>query len=115
MPASTPKADKPKRKAPKTAWKPGQSGNPGGRKPTHPELRALLLEHAPEAIRRLAYIVQYGSEKESRMAAEGIIDRAGLKGFSIEPDNHAFVGADGKPLEQFVVKFVRPGDDEGKK
>lgn len=32
-PASTNRADKskPKRKAPKTAWKPGQSGNPAGR------------------------------------------------------------------------------------
>lgn len=31
MSENTGKADKPKRKAPPTAWKPGQSGNPGGR------------------------------------------------------------------------------------
>ena len=32
--AITQKSDKPKRKAPKTAWKPGQSGNPTGRPKT---------------------------------------------------------------------------------
>ena len=101
-----------KGKAPPHAWKPGQSGNPGGRPKTHAELRALLLDHAPDAIRKLAEIMAGDSVKEARMAAEGIIDRAGLKGYSVEPDSHAFVGADGKPLEAFVVRFVRPEDDK---
>lgn len=42
MSANTPKT----RRAPRTAWKPGQSGNPAGR----PKLHALVRERAAKAV-----------------------------------------------------------------
>lgn len=45
---STPKAHK--RRAPKTAWKPGQSGNPGGRPKTDPELVEAFRERTEKAV-----------------------------------------------------------------
>lgn len=49
-PENTPKSD---RKAPKTAWKPGQSGNPGGRPRVREEIReraqAAVTEHVIDA------------------------------------------------------------------
>lgn len=42
----TPSTDKPKRKAPRSAWKPGQSGNPGGRKRNTESISYWLSEFA---------------------------------------------------------------------
>ena len=43
-PASTTKAEKPKRKTPPTAWKPGQSGNPAGRKKDEHSWKQVIAE-----------------------------------------------------------------------
>ena len=42
-----------KRKAPKTAWKKGQSGNPGGRPKEVAQVKALARQHCEEAIQTL--------------------------------------------------------------
>jgi len=42
-----------KRKAPRSAWKPGQSGNPGGRPKTDPELVEAFRERTPRALATL--------------------------------------------------------------
>ena len=47
-----------KRPAPRTAFKPGQSGNPSGRPKVLMEVVELAREHTPAAIVRLAKIVQ---------------------------------------------------------
>ena len=43
-PASTPNSGKPKRKPNKTAWKPGQSGNPSGRKRDDHSWKEVIAE-----------------------------------------------------------------------
>lgn len=82
MSENTPKADKPKpkRKAPKTAFKPGQSGNPGGRKPmtdSQREARELLAEGGPNAVRYLASVVvdKDAPTKERIAAARVFVDK----------------------------------------
>jgi hypothetical protein len=60
------------------AWKPGQSGNPGGRPAVVREVRELAQKHSAEAIETLVKIMQ--NEKaplNTRAAAAGaILDRA---------------------------------------
>lgn len=91
---------------PVAGFKPGQSGNPGGLPKSHRELRALFLDRSPEAADKLLDLMRSsGSEKIQREAAEAILDRAGLKGFAVEPDKLAVTDAEGKPLERFVVTF----------
>ena len=59
-----------KRKAPKTAWKPGQSGNPKGRKPKgfaiSERIRARVKDKDWEAIIDKAIEMASGGDKYSR-------------------------------------------------
>lgn len=79
MSQSTPKADKPKRKAPKTAFVKGQSGNPGGRKPKTEEertLEAMCKERTPEALATVLEIMRASNQDKARLsAAQYVIDR----------------------------------------
>jgi len=73
-------------------FKPGQSGNPGGLPKSHRELRALALEHSPEAIERLVTLMrQRKAPAISLGASTAILDRAGLKPFAVEPEKHDVV------------------------
>lgn len=67
------------RKAPKTAFNPGRSGNPGGRpKKTQQEfeLVAACKAKAPEALAVLMEIMSNGENEKNRMtAAQAIIER----------------------------------------
>ena len=66
-----------RRKATRTAWKPGQSGNPGGRPREVAEVRDLAREHTPKAIATLAGIMD-DAEQPARArvaAAEALLDR----------------------------------------
>lgn len=71
-------------------WKPGQSGNPSGlSKDTAGrvvEARRLALEHAPRAIATLAELLDDEDARVRIAAAEGLLDRAGLKPFATEPE-----------------------------
>ncbi len=66
-----------RRKAPRTAWKPGQSGNPGGRPKEVAEVKALACKHTQEALETLAKLMKSGTPDRTRVAAaEAILDRA---------------------------------------
>lgn len=66
-----------KRKAPRTAWKPGQSGNPGGRPKEVAEVKTLARQHTQEALETLAKLMKSGRPDRTRVAAaEAILDRA---------------------------------------
>jgi hypothetical protein len=82
MSENTPKTDKPKpkRKAPRTAFKPGQSGNPGGRPPmteSQRESKELLAEGGPVAVRYLKSVVidEAAPRKERIAAAKVFVDK----------------------------------------
>ena len=63
------------RKAPSTAWKPGQRGNPGGRPKVVAEIRELARQHGHEAIQRLVALMHSKNESVAVRAAEALLDR----------------------------------------
>jgi hypothetical protein len=59
------------------AFRPGQSGNPGGRPAGHIAIRTLAASLAPRAIRRLGWLIDHGKPDHVRaFAANAILDRA---------------------------------------
>ena len=68
---------RPKRKTPRTAFKKGQSGNPGGRPKTVHEVRELARKYTKDAIKTLVSIMRDPNEKSTARvrAAEAILDR----------------------------------------
>ena len=64
------------RKAPPHAWKPGESGNPAGRKPGTGEvarLRAAIAEHVPSLIQTLIERALSGDVGAARLLLERVI------------------------------------------
>ena len=58
-------------------FKPGQSGNPGGRPKVDKTVKALAREHTEDAVRTLAEILKNGAASESSrvQAASALLDR----------------------------------------
>lgn len=76
---ATPASSKPARKRPPTrgSWKPGQSGNPGGRPKEVAHVKELARQHTELAIRTLVEIAARGQPDRARVAAaEALLDRA---------------------------------------
>lgn len=67
------------RKAPKSAFKPGQSGNPGGRPKKTEEQRTLeemCRQRTPEALATVLGIMDKGENERNRLAAaQFVIER----------------------------------------
>ena len=64
------------KKAPTTAWKPGQSGNPKGKPPGSGELqklRAAIGEHVPEIINQLVTAARGGDIQAARLILERVL------------------------------------------
>ena len=91
-----------KRRIPHTAWKPGQSGNPGGRPKVVAEIRDLARAHGVAAIERLAALLKSSNESVALRAAEALLDRGygrAVQGASM----------DSEPIpHRVVVEFVEP-------
>lgn len=62
----------------KKLFKPGQSGNPGGRPKANPEIRELARAHTPQAVKVLVEVMSNKKAPAAArtMAANAIIDRA---------------------------------------
>lgn len=114
MPGNTVE-QKPKRKAPPSAWKPGQSGNPAGRPRVVAEIRDLARSHGPEALETLARIMRDKAARPDARAraAEALLDR----GYGRSPTTLAGEGGEG--ALEVVIRNLRhaPGtrdtDQEG--
>jgi hypothetical protein len=76
-------SDRPKRKAPKTAFVKGKSGNPGGRPPKTDEERTLeqmCKEKTPEALKTILELMAGSKMDRAKLAAaQYIIDRGWWK------------------------------------
>lgn len=80
-------------------WKPGQSGNPGGRPKQVAEVVELARQQSPMAVRRLAQIAM-GKKTPAVaavMACNSILDRAWGK--PIQPNIHAISTPTTKPID----------------
>ena len=73
MSANRQKTDK--RKAPRTAFKPGQSGNPRGRPKKNPEVVEILKAASSDAAKKLVELSQSDNEKIALTATIEILNR----------------------------------------
>lgn len=94
MSANRDGTEKPKRPAPKTAFKAGVSGNPGGRPPKTAQeldLIAACKEKTPAALAVIADLMENGEKEPTRLAAAlSIIERA--YGKPVQPQDVAHSG-----------------------
>jgi hypothetical protein len=58
------------------AFKPGESGNPGGRTASFAECQRLAREASPDAMRRLIELIRSSDERVALMAADKVLERA---------------------------------------
>jgi hypothetical protein len=90
MDAETAAQPSPRRRGPGRPFKPGQSGNPGGIKgdllSIIEQARRMALRYAPKAIDTLAACLDHADARVRVSAAEGLLDRAGLRPYSLEPE-----------------------------
>ena len=95
------------RKAPSSAWKRGQSGNPGGRPKVSAEIRDLARDHGAQAIERLVALMHSKNENVAVRAAEALLDR----GYG-RPMQGMEVIEKEKPqiAKQISIVFVKPGE-----
>jgi HEAT repeat protein len=57
------------------AFKPGESGNPGGRPKEAAEVKALARSHCVEAITTLVRLMRSEDEKVAKAASDSLLDR----------------------------------------
>lgn len=103
------KTDSPKRKAPKTAFKPGESGNPGGRPPKTEEqrtLEAMCRDKSMRAFEVLSEIMEMGENERNKItAALAIIERG--HGKPVQPTTVS--GPDGSAVKLGIEVVFRDG------
>lgn len=82
-------------------FRPGRSGNPGGRPREDVHVRELARQHTAEAIETLTTIMRRGKTKAARVrAAEALLAR----GWG-QPGQLVGIGTDGGPLD-IIVRYV---------
>ena len=57
-------------------FRPGQSGNPGGRPKLEGDVRALAQQHGRAALERLVQLMGSDNERVAVVAAQAVLDRA---------------------------------------
>ena len=94
-----------RRTIPSSAWKPGQSGNPGGRPKIAAEIRDIARLHGREAIQRLVALMHSSNEAVAVRAAEALLDRGygrPMQGIELKNEEQA-------PMNRRIqIEFVTP-------
>jgi hypothetical protein len=93
-------------------FQPGQSGNPGGRKPKTPEertLEAMCRDRTQDALAVLLEIMTNGEQERNRItAAMAVIERG--HGKAVQPTTLS--GPEGGPVDMnWTVEFVKPRNE----
>lgn len=114
----------PKGFMPPSAWKPGQSGNPGGRPKGIGEVMELARKQTPEAIERLVFWMRSEFPAASIAAVQTLLDRAwgkpmqaveatGRNGGPIQIEDVTDVR---KTIDGFLIEFTTKhiADETGK-
>ena len=91
----------------------GTSGNPGGVPVTVKHIRELALSHAPAALKKLVNLVDSDDERIAVHAAEAVLDRAGLRPFSLEPEKVEVTGDGIGAFERLSALLARRLDASG--
>jgi hypothetical protein len=99
---------------PSSAWKPGETGNPGGRPAVVKEVRELAQQYTVEAIETLANIMQDPSEHASARvhAADIILNRGHGKAPQVI-ENRNFDSMPEADLDKFIRDSLRRLADLG--
>ena len=95
-----------KRPAPSTAWKPGQSGNPGGRPRVVADIRALAQAEGDACIAALKRVMDDPKSPAAAkvQAAQALLDR----GYGRAIQRQELSGPDGAPIQVQQVPDDRP-------
>jgi hypothetical protein len=94
-----------RRKTPSSAWRPGQSDNPGGRPKMAAEIRDHARDHGPRAIARLVALMDSENESVAVRAAEALLDR----GYGRPMQGVEFSGQAERPAHRLIeITFVEP-------
>lgn len=81
-------------------WKPGESGNPGGRPRVIADVRTLAQKHTRQAIETLVKLLNARSEMVRTVAANSLLDRA------VGRPAQAITGPDGGPIQLEAVRVA---------
>lgn len=91
-------------KAPRSAWKPGQSGNHGSRPKAVAEIRDLAREHGQKAIERLVELLDSKNESVALRAAEALLAR----GYGRPVQGIELNSKEGHSPQTVEIVFVKP-------
>lgn len=89
-------------------FKPGESGNPGGRKAQPPGVTKEFRDATPKCVQRLVKIVTYGKDGDAIRAADIILNRA----WGAPTQRQEVTGADGAPLIPGTPAFKQLDPEE---
>lgn len=78
----------------------GQSGNPGGRKPIPPELKAMARAASPAALQRAIDLIASNDENVALKAINTVLDRAYGK------PAQAMTGENGEGPAEMVIRWL---------
>jgi hypothetical protein len=92
-------------RTPSSVWRPGQSGNPGGRPKISAEIRDLARDHGSKAIERFVALMHSKSLSVAVRAAEALLDRGygrPMQGMELKEQEEALIH------RRTQVTFVTP-------
>ena len=87
-------------------WKPGQSGNPGGRTAELAEVQALARQASPEAMQNIIDKMSSKDERVSLLAADKVLERAWGKPKEQQGDTGPTAGMSYEERQRYIMKLL---------